>query len=74
MFSIHGEKITKFPQQEILHPDTADCPDSLVWQEQNIGTKSYLIHLKYRVQFITTARQELCCIATIRTVTSQLDR
>jgi hypothetical protein len=35
-FSIHGEKITKFPQQEILYPDTADCPDSLVWQEQNI--------------------------------------
>ena len=74
MFSIHGEKITNFPQLEILYPDTADCPHSLVCKNITLSSKSYLIHLKNRAQYITTARQEKWCIATIRTVTSQLDR
>ena len=48
MFCIHGEKITNFPQREILYPDTADCPDSLIWQEQNV--KQQIIFNTLKIQ------------------------
>ena len=48
MFCIHDDKITNFPQQEILYPDTADCPDSLIWQEQNV--KQQIIFNTLKIQ------------------------